>query len=378
MKNMRDKRNYNLISIFLIVILFEPPLFVKYQYLNFTYIIGACISCLCAIFHVLKYKKISKITFELIILMLIYLVNTLLHGGDILKIGYQSIVLVSLFLHAEHYYKNNKMNEFINIITNMCRTYLFINLISYIIWEDGLYAAEKYIYFLGYRTRFTEYAFLTLALSFLEFYRTKNAKTLMFSLIIVIFNIILPKVSTAIVGIIVVIMIFIFIKYLPKFRYRNLIYFALLANILIIFFRIQENFSFFIETILHKNVDLTYRTVIWDNSYKYIFDKYLLIGHGYFDNGNFILWANQLWQAHSQILQLLYEVGIIGSIIFYHICFLSIKTLREKNNTNIMMISVLIAFLIMMTVEIYGYYIPFYTLLIIMYYLNFSENKEKK
>ena len=93
----------------------------------------------------------------------------------------------------------------------------------------------------------------------------------------------------------------------------------------------------------------------------------------YPDNGNFILWANITWQAHNQILQLLYEVGIVGTVLFFHIC---LKVLGNLKNNDIFLNkkcfawigATFFSFLIMMTTEIYSYYLPFYVLIVLCLY----------
>lgn len=373
MKNMKKSFNY-IINFVLILSLFEPTLFVKYKYLNIIFIVGACVSLFFAIYKLIKIKKINIITCELIILRILYLANTIINNGDILKVGYQSLIFIALFIYAEIYYRQKRLNVFLSIISKICRIYLLINIVTFVLFPNGLYAYEENIYFLGYRTRFTEYAFLLLMLSIIENYINPNRKKLLFSLSLIILNILLPHISTAIVGLIVtIIFFFLFFYNEKKINFKFLFWIALIVNLLIVIFRIQTLFSFFIENILHKTVSLTYRTVIWDMSYPYIFDTNFLWGHGYPINGNFILWEKIYWQAHNQILQLLYEVGLIGTIIFFHICYMVYNKLeknynKQKSKIFITIALVLCAFLIMMITEIYGYYIPFYVVLIIGYF----------
>lgn len=117
-------------------------------------------------------------------------------------------------------------------------------------------------------------------------------------------------------------------------------------------------------------MDLTGRINIWDDSYRFIFDKYIFLGHGMPREGNFILWHSQLWQAHNQMLQTLYESGLVGTILFYYLIYISFNQLKFMNNKkySLILCAVLFSMLIMMITEIYGYYIPTYTLFILSYY----------
>lgn len=378
-----NKKNYSLLELLLITLLFEPTLFVKYSKINWLFIIGACISFAYIFLKVFRNEKFSIFTIEIIILRVLYIFTTVINKGDILKVGYQSIIIVSLCLYAEFFYRKERIGDFIEILTTICRWYLLINIVTYICFPDGLYSEEKYIYFLGYRTRFTEFIFLMIPLSIFQYSQMKNKKYLFIDIVIIYLTISLPKISTAIIGCIVLILTYLIIIKIKKFNFKILLYVAILLNMLIIVFRVQNAFAFFIEDILGKSTDLTYRTVIWDYSYKYIFDKECLLGHGYPDNGNFIFWADRMWQAHNQILQLLYEIGIFGTILFFNICYKVQKNsnfIYLKDKRILIFVLSLFSFYIMMITEIYGYYLPFYALLYVIYFFDFSllNNNERK
>ena len=116
MKNMKKSFNY-IINFVLILSLFEPTLFVKYKYLNIISIVGACVSLFFAIYKLIKIKKINIITCELIILRILYLANTIINNGDILKVGYQSLIFIALLIYAEIYYRQKRLNVFLSIIS---------------------------------------------------------------------------------------------------------------------------------------------------------------------------------------------------------------------------------------------------------------------
>lgn len=372
---MKKITKRELIEFVLILLLFEPTICIKYLQLNILYILGALASFY-YIFYETYRRKISKLTISIILFRIYLIIMTLYNGGDVFKVGYISIVVIALFLYGEKYFSHNKGKEFIFILDDIALIYLSVNIILYSIFPNGIFSNVDVIHFLGYRTRFAEYAFLLLLTSILRYnLNSKKGKIrLAFSLYIVLLNIILPKISTAIVGLLVFTCTFIISKKIKLSNYRWIIYLSVLLAVCVIFFKIQNLLAFFIEGILKKSITLSYRTQIWDNARKYIFDDALLIGHGYPKNGNFIYWSNNIWQAHNQILQLLYEVGIIGVIWFYGIILevvskLNYKNSNIKNRKNIdIIVSVILAFGIMMITEIYSFYLPFYAVLIICIY----------
>ncbi|MFR3202482.1 MAG: O-antigen ligase family protein [[Clostridium] leptum] len=63
------------------------------------------------------------------------------------------------------------------------------------------------------------------------------------------------------------------------FNFRNYLILNILLFFVIVIFRMQNLFAFLIEDILHKNLTLTGRTVIWDRTLELIGEKPIL-GHG--------------------------------------------------------------------------------------------------
>lgn len=380
------KKFFNEIIMFiLILLLFEPNIAVKYNLFNNVFVCGSVISFIFITMLIIREKKtINKITLLMIIFRTLLICTTIYNNGDILKVGYQSIIIISLMLYAEYYYRNDKILDFINILSNILTLYLFINIILYILYPNGLYLARSGIHFLGIRTRFTEYSMLLLLLNIINYQlKIENIKIFIFKMTIVLLNIFIPRIATAIIGLIIFILVYIFFKKKIKINYKLIFAVSLIITALIVFFRIQDIFSYVIVDLLHKDLTLTGRTSIWDKSYTYIFDKFVLFGHGMKIDGNFVFWRVQLWQAHNQLLQILYEGGILGTILFYEIFFMSLAKLNHTNQINEKIKksigAMFFSFGIMMITEIYGYYLPTYILIILAYYSNkIIINNEKE
>lgn len=375
------KKNNNikilLYEVILIMFLFEPNIFVKYRLVNNIFIVGAIFSFIIAVCLIIKKDvKIKIFTLIGILYQILNIVVTIINSQDIYKVGHNAMIIIALLLYAEYYFRTNKFNKFLKILNNIFSAYLLINIILFIVKPEGLYNGQT-IHFLGIRTRFTEYVFALFATSYICLKNKLISKKKFFADIVIgILNIILPSISTAIIGVIVLILMNFYFKVIHNKNYINenkVIFYGILTNALVVFFRIHNIFSVFIEKVLGKNVTLSERTKIWDLSYKYIFDKWILIGHGYPDNGNFVYLRgyNTNWQSHNQILQLLFETGIIGCFVFFYLIFLALKGSKKCDNRDcrIWIISIIFSFLVMMIVEIYGYYIPFYAVLVIAYYL---------
>lgn len=371
MKKINIKK---ILEVFLILILFEPTIFVKYNKINIIFIVGALISFSYALMIICtKNKKIPIYLMLFVLFRCILIFTTVIGHGDILKIGYQSVIIIALFMYGMIFSEKNEVGRLIDILFYIFATYLFINILLYSAFPNGLYAEREGIHFLGIRTRFTEYAIVFILLDALE-YKMKHIsfKKFVIFLIIAILNIVLPIIATAIIGITIMWITYMIIsKTRIKIDYKVLLIIGIIINCLVVFCRIQNIFSSLIENVLNKSITLTGRTEIWDLSYKYIFNKNIIFGNGLPENGNFVFWRVQLWQAHNQILQILYEAGLIGTMLFYYIWISltgKLNYCEDKIECAPIIGATIFSFSIMMTTEIYYYYIPFYVLWLICYY----------
>lgn len=136
--------------------------------------------------------------------------------------------------------------------------------------------------------------------------------------------------------------------------------------ILIVVVRIQNVFSWLIEDVLHKNLTFTNRTIIWDQALQWIRKK-PLFGYGVQDRGDiFYIYiyrtgrptVNAWLSAHNQIIQTLYESGIISMIPIILLCILGVKImdLNRKNKMYPIMIAGIIGISVSMIAEAPGWY----------------------
>lgn len=386
---MRILTKNKIILFILIAILFEPIICIKISVLNAIYILGAVVALAYAIYsYYVTGKKISKLLWIIILYRILLLIPTIIYdGGDLLKWGYLSVIIVALYmilsLHMEKEYK-----ETISILSNIFLILTTINLLSYIIFPEGLYFdTDRYsqLYFLGIRTRFTDYAFVGIVLLILEYFfdKKKLPKLIIFGMIDLL-NIILPSITTGIIAIICFVLLIILckIKNINKLvTYNRIIVLAIILNLGIVVFNFQDNFSWILEKYFNKSASLTGRTEIWELSWSHI-NESPIFGHGIRNDGSFVYWNGTMWQGHNQAIQTLYDGGIIGLIIFIYIIYLSGKNLKKLKNKKIkiVLIVAIFSYMIMMITEISMYYLPVFLILFItenVEYLNESEEKNE-
>lgn len=346
-----------------------PNSIVKNNALNNMAIILSVLCLALLIVQTIKHKIKIDYTFVVLILWRIsILLPTIFHSGEIIKWGYQSVVFVGIYLLIKNYINNQST---IKIIYRMLFIYILINILVGIILPDGIFP-EYGIHFLGIRTRFTEYSIALIYVSMLyyECFTEKNRKNKRMkniSIILAFINIFSQWIAT---GIIVSALIFIIYILLKKIKDLNKIYIFLFLILIIITINIINGnllniFSGLFE-ILNKDITLTGRTIIWNNAIHFLKD-YFWIGYGYINDGNIIIYAGGLWQAHNTLLQSMCECGLIGTLLFLMLVLKQGKPYNNTNNKNIIVlnISVIFGFLIMMITEILYYY-PIFIFVILL------------
>ncbi|MCM1225191.1 MAG: O-antigen ligase family protein [Lachnospiraceae bacterium] len=365
---------------FSLIFAFEPKLFVKYSVLNYIYIFGLIFVFLVNIYLYFRTQdKLSPLLVVLLLYRLSFGIPTIINGGDIALWGYLSIVLISLYITIEIYAKKN-FKLLLNCLINVLTVILVINIIIVFLFPSGIVDG---IFFIGIRTRFTEVILVDviLALTFDKLYNKKISKKSLFIIILSIITTFKVWIATAIIGLVflfAIVIIFSKKTLRPKIFLIGLVS-LLILNILIVHVRIVDYFDWLLVDILGKSTSLSGRTGIWDNAIPIIF-KRPLFGYGLADNGNFVPWVwgigeIELWQAHNQWLQMLYDGGIVCVFFFVLLTVISYRRIKGNNDLIIKgkyLFFGILAFYLMMIVEIFSYTPYFFVLPFILYNLRYS------
>lgn len=351
---------------------FEPKIAVKYSIFNYSFILGAVVVFTFTALKYFKTQKISKMFIALVLFRASFFFQTVFNSGDIMMWGYMSIVLMNLCMIFDMYLKKKKyllMNCIINIFT----VFLLINFLISLVYPNGIVDG---IFFIGIRTRISDVIFPLLAFTLINdsiLLKKHISKQTIIAISVSLLNIIRFSVTTAIIGIALLFMCyFLFIRYKKMRRVLNLrliVYTGVLISFLFTFFGVYSYFSNFIVNVLHKDASLSSRTLIWAEAIKYIYSS-PVFGHGLAVNGNFVYWGyiggiKELWQAHNNWLQLLYDGGVVSLLIFLRMINMNsekIKQFRDEKTTSILLIT-LAVFLVMMISEIFIYTPYFYILI---------------
>lgn len=262
-----------------------------------------------------------------------------------------------------------------------------INFITIIMYPEGMYingVGAWANWFLGYKNGFILYLIPNIISSYFYDRITKNkiSPITIITIIISIITLILSDSSTGIVGLAILLFVIVFRKALNKlkvFNLKNCIIIYLVLFFAIIIFRVQEIFSYLIVDILHKNLDFTNRTYIWDTALEYIKDNFIF-GYGYESSKiRTIKFAySQAVTCHNQLLDFLYQGGMLGvTFISFMISSLNKKIKKcDNDETKVVITGCILAYLIMMLTEYYNfqYYIFMFVIFLNMYRFNIEKN----
>lgn len=357
-------------DVLFVFVLFEPNLFFSITILNYLYF-ALIFLVFCYLVCKVGIRKCSPVLLLLVANRLCIVVPTVIYSGDIAKSIYYTVSFVSLYLLFEYYYQKDKLNVLIVSLQSVFLCYLIINLVLALMYPDGF---GNLVFFLGYRTRFTDYAFALIIISALRYTIDKKNNILFLCVIVSVLNLFLKWIATGLfaVGFFFALLFFgrKIVKKVKRVSFRPFYWISLVLTYLIVRFNIQEKFSWFIETVLHKNANLTFRTMLWENSIQVIKEK-IVFGHGLIENnGNFVWNGWTYTQAHNQILQSMYECGAVGTILLFAFIYFCCNKLKLNDKRGVVLGTGVFVYLIIMIVEIYMYYMPTYSILFLAYFMS--------
>ena len=334
--------------------------------------------------YVIK-KIVSGIQKEIILFMSVLLISTIFGTRNFSSYIKTYFKWLAISFYTEMLIKNN-LEGLLKNLSNIIFGYIIINMISVLVFPNGIANPDGLtpVFFLGNDNTTT----LTLVLGTLfiilksyYFHRKLDIMSIV-SIILVTALYIRNWSVTALISTCILIWYMLFLYKRNKkqkiFNYQNYILIGILLFLAIVVFRIQNNFKDIIETTLHKSVNFTGRTQIWDNCINYIKQNPLL-GLGV-DEFEIRLKNIGIFHAHCMYLNVLLEGGIIAIIAFYNI-FLSIaRKIKKSENCEIKNI-ISIAFLIYFIsglVEVYQDSQFIYIFIVMAYFIEIIIEKYKK
>lgn len=291
---------------------------------------------------------------------------------------------IAILFWCELIFNDKKKDFYLEKVAKIFVFLLFVNLFCMLgckFLTGEYYFKTTFTYFLGQDNRFILYILPPILCYNYLFNKDKKYKiSLLITYLLSLFMLtIVWSVSAMLVLFALLFLNLIFMKKKKKNIKLNInlnFFTALLVvlSVLIVFFRIQNLFKFFIVDILHKSLTLSYRTNIWDiaiNIFKE--DTFsLIIGHGFYDirdtfahivtNASGVRILMRPNHLHNLLMNSLYFYGIIGTC-FYSLIYTNIikkinmlkDNLYMKKVLSVIFLSILVL-LIFDTFDLYSLY----------------------
>lgn len=326
-------------------------------------------------FTITNFKK-KRICILMIIYYTFFLIVTFINQGMVKALATQAIQFIGFALYMDIVAKNNPKQIFKSAL-NILTLYVFFNCIIVYVIPDGLYETEYFSnnYLLGYDNQNINFILPTMVLVLLKNQCYKKCKAQ------VIFTYVLSWLTAikiwsgmtlVVVSLMTIVAVFCFRKkegLIQRhifqgwiFNFWNFLIADLVMNFALVVLRVQYYFSYIIGDVLHKDLTLTGRTYIWDQTFEFIKENPIFgygkehyelraVKYGVKEDSPFGL------HAHNRFLETIYSGGIVLFGIFMFIMFYAASCLKKYKNTmfaKILSIGIFI-YLIGMLTEYYDY-----------------------
>ena len=385
MKKIKNQILNNELVIFLIyMFLIKPPCFSLIPFLNKFFNIVAVLLILLICFIYFEQKKISKLQIAIMILIGCLGISTLFGTRDFYSLAKTYSIFFTISLYTEMLILND-YKKLLRPISLLLSSYIIINYLTlYLIPKGFDYPNHLNNYFLGYdnssvilvniglfimiyasyclNKKISLMVIITTVIAFLTYYKLWAASCLVSVLLVIFFLIFVYKKDK--------------VKKILNFKFLFII--AVSLFLLIVVFRFQNLFSVLIVNILHKSLTFTGRTKIWNRCVSQII-KHPILGLGV-QNPVVRLDLLKIYHAHSTILNVLLEGGILSLLAYFNIFRVSAKDLNVKNSKNNELINIcsfaFFVYLISTLVEVIHNSETLYILFNLSFYAQYIYNKQ--
>ena len=375
-KNLYQNQKKNDISFFFLILLFvpffKPDIVVSFPKINYIYYALLLISLFVIVLNYIKNHNLNKFIILYIIYFIITLISTILNDGNIPKMLVDFLQNIGIIMAIEIYSKKN-CEKLFKVLTVMFYSITILNTLSFILVPEGIVKTQimkEPIYFLGIDNRFSfNYLPGICVISIYDYLRKNKLSILTYLYMFITYVTFIYFWSAgALVAETLLIIYILFLRNKININPKKYLTIDLIAFISLVFFRIQNLFSFLIVDVLHKDLTLSSRTFLWDKAIKIIKNN-LFIGIGV-QKSEYMLNNISAYHSHSYFLNILVQSGVFGLISFLLCIFVSLKKLSQYENSNISKIIsfTIFSMLIMLLVDTFDITCNMILLLSIGYY----------
>lgn len=280
-------------------------------------------------------------------------------------LGVISVLVVCMLI--EVMMSRGRAVELLNAFLLLYEILIAINLLTMIIWPNGLYftPSEQWDnWFLGYRNMFLFYFAPALSLELLNFHRTGKAMRMNVMAVLCTVSMALSGSATGMIGIVVFDLLY--LTHLYRWKICNILSisaFALIAHISIVVLNVQQYLAP-LFAMIGRESNFTGRTMIWAKMIELI-QKQPLLGYG-MQPEDVRGAVSGLWsgvKAHNFFLEQQYCFGLVGTALF--LCFLGVSVYllyrHRKHSYAAALCMGMIAYHILMLMESHINQVPMYS-----------------
>lgn len=292
-----------------------------------------------ALWYVIEKKPVSVVVVLVAVWRAFLVFSTFVHEGEVHRSIMDSFSIISVALLYDVAY-NNRKSIFLSAQLFCFELALYINLYTIFAFPSGLYTQPPEYYtkywFLGLYNMYTRQFVPALMFAWLYKSQTGN-QWRTYTLTAVIFVTVFKVWSGGQIAVLcAMVIVYLFFKNRTKlFNYYTYWLLHIVFFVAVFVFRFQNLFRWFIDGFLGKWSSLTGRMYVWDKTFE-LFLKYPIIGHGT-QNGltvriveTGLIWAGH---AHNMLLELLYQGGVIGLVLWVCIVLVSGQRLLKYGHT---------------------------------------------
>lgn len=281
----------------------------------------------------IKNKSFNGYSYATIAFLVSLGISTYLGSGEYKSYIVYFVQALTATLFVEVSLKKKRI-EVVAVIRNVLFFFLLINLITLVLFPQGLgvygynESSDNYYYFLGLRIAFTPFILTELLLSHIvDYLQEKNLSSFTkMSFVVGLLTFVIEKIATGLFAITIIYALMFMVRRKNIKLNMHVIYLIYaIGFVLIVVYNIQYKlpfFSYLLEDVMHKDLSFDNRTTIWASTIAAFF-KQPLFGHGVTGGGGVLVefkYRVATLSAHNQILNTLYEGGIV-SFVFFMIMF---------------------------------------------------------
>ena len=302
--------------------------------IDFIFNISRIISFFIILFLYVMKGRINELVLTFLFMEVFLLINTIVHDGDIYSCMISCFSTISIVLLYDMGSKASV--SFIRGQMFLFEIFIYINLLTVIIYPDGLYQAY-YIrnnWFLGYYNVQDKYFLLALIFAFI--YKKQTGKAFRCNLLLgaVVTTVFITKSAGIMIQICLIVIAYFFRKKTRLFNYCSYCLLQLSYFIMIIILQQHHILGWILNDILHKWKSLEGRMYVWEKALKNFLESPIW---GYGIEPSITRKASYGWafHAHNFLLEVLHQGGIIYLVFLLVIIILAGKKIMKLRNTEV-------------------------------------------